>query len=233
METSLSGANLRAYIMTQILNVLLAEDPTQAPLRPLLREIPTVAIVAEAADGRAALPVIAAHQPDVALVDTALPGLNGFDVVERSRREHPRTRVLIVSSEPELDHIAQAVRVGASGYLLKTATDRAEVDVAIRAVAKGHVFLSPAVTKPVVDVFVRSQTGDALQGPFPQLSPRQHEILQFIAKGNSTREIAQHLGLSVKTVETHRAQLMRRLDIREVAGLVRYAIRAGIITAEK
>ena len=219
--------------MTATLNVLLAEDPTRAPLRPLLREIPTLAIVAETTDGRVAVPLIAAHQPDVALVDTALPGINGFDVVERARREHPRTRVLIVSTEPEPAHVAQALRVGASGYLLKTAADRAEVDVAIRAVAKGHAYLSPAVTKPVVEIFVRSITGDALQGPFPQLSPRQHEILQLIAKGNSTREIAQHLGLSVKTVETHRAQLMRRLDIRDVAGLVRYAIRAGIITASK
>lgn len=219
--------------MTATLNVLLAEDPTRSPLRPLLREIPTIALVAEATDGRVALPLIAAHQPDVALVDTALPGINGFDVVERARREHPSTRVLVVSTEPERDHIAQALRVGASGYLLKTTADRAEVDVAIRAVAKGHVYLSPAVTKPVVEVFVRSLTGDALQGPFPQLSPRQHEILQLIAGGNSTREIAQHLGLSVKTVETHRAQLMRRLDIRDVAGLVRYAIRAGIITAAK
>jgi DNA-binding NarL/FixJ family response regulator len=233
MESSLSGINLFFLAMTPTVNVLLAEDPTRAPLRPLLREIPTVAIVAEASDGRVALPLIAAHQPDVALVDTALPGLNGFDVAERARREHPRTRVLVVSAEPEREHIAQALRVGASGYLLKTAADRAEVDVAIRAVAKGHAYLSPAVTKPVVDVFVRSLTGDATLGPFPQLSPRQHEILQLIARGNSTREIAQHLGLSVKTVETHRAQLMRRLDIRDVAGLVRYAIRAGIITASK
>src|SRR5258708_18436188 len=131
--------------MAPILNVLPAEAPTQAPLRPLLREIPTVAIVAEATDGRVALPLIAAHQPDVALVDTALPGLNGFDVVERSRREHPRTRVLIVSSEPELDHIAQAGRVRAAGFLLKTTTDRAAVDLAIQAVAKRRPFLSPAV----------------------------------------------------------------------------------------
>src|SRR5258708_17193990 len=131
--------------MTAILTVSLAEARTQAPLRPLLREIPTVAIVAEATDGRVALPLIAAHQPDVALVDTALPGLNGFDVVERSRREHPRTRVLIVSSEPELDHIAHAVRLGASRFLLKTATNPAEVGVAIRALAQGHVFLRPAL----------------------------------------------------------------------------------------
>jgi len=233
MESSSSGRNLYLDPMTPTLNVLLAEDPTRAPLRPLLREIPTVAVVAETTDGRVALPLIAAHQPDVALVDTALPGLNGFDVAERARREHPRTRVLVVSTEPELGHVAQAVRVGASGYLLKTTADSAEVDVALRAVAKGHAYLSPAVTKPVVEVFVRSLTDDAAQGPFPQLSPRQHEILQLIARGNSTREIAQHLGLSVKTVETHRAQLMRRLDIREVAGLVRYAIRAGIITSAK
>ncbi len=221
------------YLMTATLNVLLAEDPSQASLRPLLREIPTVTIVAEVTDGRAALPLIAAHQPDVALVDTALPGVNGFDVAERARREHPHTRVLVVSTEPEREHVAQALRVGASGYLLKTAADRAEVDVALRAVVQGHAYLSPAVTKPVVEVFVRSLAGDATQGPFPQLSPRQHEILVLIARGNSTREIAQHLGLSVKTIETHRAQLMRRLDIRDVAGLVRYAIRAGIITSAK
>ncbi|HEY6853341.1 MAG TPA: response regulator transcription factor [Gemmatimonadales bacterium] len=219
--------------MSAAVQVVLAEDPSRVSLRPILREIPTVAIVAEATDGRVALPLIATHQPDVALVDTALPGMNGFDVVERAHREHPRTRVLVVSTEPERSQVAQALRLGASGYLLKTAADRAELDVAIRAVASGHAYLSPAVTKPVVEVFVRSLTGDAVQGPFPQLSPRQHEILQLIAKGDSTREIAQHLGLSIKTIETHRAQLMRRLDIRDVAGLVRYAIRAGIITADK
>src|SRR5260370_35532345 len=172
--------------MAKIVEVLVGGDPGEGGVGGLLGEIPTVGIVAEATDGRVALPLIAAHQPDVALVDTALPGLNGFDVVERSRREHPRTRVLIVSSEPELDHIAQAVRVGASGFLLKTATDRAEVDVAIRAVAKGLVFLSPAVTKPGADAFVRGQTGDALPGPFPQLSPRHHEIPPLIANCTST-----------------------------------------------
>lgn len=219
--------------MNTAVQVVLAEDPSRISLRSLLRDIPTVALVAEATDGRVALPLIATHQPDVAVVDTALPGVNGFDVVERARRDHPRTRVLVVSTEPERDQVAQALRLGASGYLLKTAADRAEMEVAIRAVAKGLSYLSPAVTKPVVDVFIRSLVGDTVQGPFPQLSPRQHEILELIAKGNSTRQIAQHLGLSVKTIETHRAQLMRRLDIRDVAGLVRYAIRAGIITAAK
>jgi len=219
--------------MTATVNVLLAEDPARVSLRPVLRELPSVEIVAEATDGRAALPLIASLQPDVALVDTALPGINGFDLTERTRREHPRTRVVVVSTESERDHVAQALRVGASGYLLKTVADRAEVQVALRAAMQGHVFLSPAVTKPVAEVFVRSVVADASQGPFPQLSPRQHEILQLIAKGSSTREIAQHLGLSVKTVETHRAQLMRRLDIRDVAGLVRYAIRAGFISASK
>lgn len=219
--------------MTTPLNVLLAEHPSRAVLRPLLRELPSIAIVAEATDGRAALPLIASLRPDIAVIDAELPGVSGFDLAEQTRREHPRTRVLVAATEPEREHVARALRAGASGYLLKSATDRAEVDVALRAVARGHTYLSPAVTKPVADVFVRHVSVEASQGPFPQLSPRQHEILRLIAQGNSTRQIAQQLGLSVKTIETHRAQLMRRLDIRDVAGLVRYAIRAGIISADK
>ncbi len=218
--------------MKSSLSVLLAEDPSRAPLRPLLRDLPGVQLVAEVSDGRAALPLIAAFQPDIALVDAALPGLNGLDLTERTRKEHPRTRVLVLSTEPEREHVAQALRAGAAGYLLKNTADRTELDVALRAVAQGHTYLSPAVTKPVAEAFVRSIPVAPSTGPFPQLSPRQHEILRLIAKGSSTREIAQRLGLSVKTIETHRAQLMRRLGIREVAGLVRYAIRAGIISAD-
>ena len=214
------------------LNVLLAEDPAREPVRSLLQTLATVDVVAEASDGHTALPLLVSLQPDIALIDTELPGLSGFDVAERTRRDNLRTRVLMLSTIAEQQHVARALRAGAAGYFLKSAADQAGLDLALRAVAEGHTYLSPAVTKPVADVFVRSVTMQPTNQPFPQLSPRQHEILQFIAKGTSTRGIAQLLGLSVKTIETHRAQLMRRLNIRDVAGLVRYAIRAGIVSAE-
>jgi DNA-binding NarL/FixJ family response regulator len=216
------------------LNVVLAENPSSSPLGGIVRQVPGVQVIAEATDGPTALALIAAVQPDVALVEAALPGMSGYEVAERVVRERPDLPVLILATEPEHPHIARALRTGAAGYLLKQAADRAELEVALRAVARGHAYLSPAVTKPVVEVFVRAAEATEKTGSaFTQLSPRQHQILQLLAEGNSTRAMALHLSLSVKTIETHRAQLMKRLAIRDVPGLVRYAIRAGIVSAER
>jgi len=201
----------------------------RAGFRALLQNLPGIQVVAEASDGREALRLIAEHRPDVVLMDIAMSGLNGLEATARVTQEHPGVRVVILSVHTSEEYVLQALRVGAAGYLIKDAA-LTELDLAIRAVARGETYLSPAVSKYVITDYLRRTTSSA--GPLEQLTPRQREILQLIAEGHTTQQIAHILGLSVKTVETHRSQLMDRLDIHDIAGLVRYAIRVGLVTAE-
>ncbi len=217
-----------------MIRVVLADDHAlvRAGLRALLERIDGVTVVAEAADGRAALAAIEEHKPDVALVDIAMPELNGLEVVGRVVRSSPRTRVVIVTMHAGEAFVAQALRAGVAGYLLKDAAAD-ELGLMLRAVGRGETYLSPAVSRQVVDGYLARAGAEASPQPLDVLTPRQREILQLVAEGKSTKEIAQLLDLSVKTVENHRAQLMDRLDIRDVAGLVRYAIRVGLVSAER
>ena len=186
-------------------------------------------MVAEASDGREALALAATHRPHVLLMDIAMPGLNGLEAAARLARELPEVRVIILSMHASEEYVLQALRAGAAGYLLKGAGP-AELELAVRAAARGETYLSPSMSRHVVDDYLR-RTGAAAPSPDP-LTPRQREILQLIAEGHTTKGVASKLGLSVKTVETHRMQLMERLDIHDVAGLVRYAIRIGLVTPE-
>jgi DNA-binding NarL/FixJ family response regulator len=217
------------------IRVLLADDHelVRAGFRALLASLGNVEVVAEADDGRAALELVAASQPDVVLMDITMPGLNGLEATSRIVKEFPGTRVIILSMHASEDHVLLALRKGASGYLLKGAR-LAELDLAVRSVARGEVYLSPAASKHVLAEYVQ-RTGEpkaAAQGEslsIDRLTARQREVLQLIAEGRTVKQIAQMLGISVKTAETHRAQIMERLDIHDLAGLVRYAIRSGII----
>lgn len=213
------------------MRVLLADDHTlvRAGLRALLDGIPDLTVVAETGDGREALDLIGTHRPDVALLDITMPGLNGLEVATRAGEVSPRTRILVLSMHAAPAYVAQALRAGVAGYLLKDAA-AAELAVAIAAVARGESYLSPAISKQVVDGFLRGAV--PAEDPLAALTPRQREILQLIAEGRSTKQIASDLDVSVKTVETHRAQLMERLDIHDVPGLVRFAIRSGIVSSE-
>jgi DNA-binding NarL/FixJ family response regulator len=186
-------------------------------------------VVGEAADGHEALRLSEAHRPDVLLMDIGMPGLNGVEAAARLTREGPRPRVVILSMHTGEEHVLRAIRAGAAGYLLKDANP-AELEAAVRAVARGEIYLSPAISRYVVEGYVRG--GDAERGPLERLTPRQREVLQLIAEGNTTKAIAARLGLSVKTVETHRAQLMERLGTHDVAALVRLAIRLGLVESE-
>lgn len=186
-------------------------------------------MVAEASDGREALALAATHRPHVLLMDIAMPGLNGLEAAARLARELPEVRVIILSMHASEEYVLQALRAGAAGYLLKGAGP-AELELAVRAAARGETYLSPSMSRHVVDDYLR-RTGAAAPSPGP-LTPREREILQLIAEGHTTKGVAAKLGLSVKTVETHRMQLMERLDIHDVAGLVRYAIRVGLVTPE-
>lgn len=211
------------------LRLVLVDDHAlvRAGLRALLGEMPDVSVVAEAGDGREALQLIREHKPDIALLDISLPGLNGLEVAARVAKDHPATRVIILSMHGDDESVRRALTAGAAGYLLKN-SDRSELELALRTVARGNAWLSPAVTKKVVAAFAEGARTPA-QGAFEVLTPRQREVLQLIAEGHSSKEIAGRLHLSPKTVETHRTELMERLGIHGVAGLVRYAIQIGLV----
>lgn len=215
------------------LKILLADNHTlvRAGIRALLEQIPDVVVVGEAADGREAIKLVERYRPNLVFMDITMPVMNGLEATVRIVKEFPQTRVVMLSVHTDEEYVLQALRSGAAGYLLKDA-GRAELEIAVAAVARNETYLSPAVSRHVVGDYVR-RTGGGSENRLDSLTPRQREILQLIAEGKSTKEIASILDVSVKTVETHRAQLMERLDIHDVAGLVRYAIRTGIVTADE
>lgn len=212
--------------------VLLAENHTlvRAGLCALLRALPNIEVVAEAGDGHEALRLIAEHRPDLVLLDIGMPGLNGLEVAVRSRADFPHTRILFLSVFSNEEYVRQALGSGASGYLLKDAA-LPELELALRTVLRGEIYLSPRISTQLVASYLDQMKAEP--HPLDRLTLRQREVLQLIAEGRSTQQIAATLIVSVKTVETHRAQLMERLGIYEIAGLVRYAIAAGLIPLEE
>lgn len=212
------------------IRILLAEDHTlvRAGIRSLLDRIGGMEVVAEASDGQEAVRLARKHQPQLVVMDIAMAGLNGLEATRRIRAETPDARILILSMHANEQYVHQALQAGASGYLLKDAATE-ELELAIQAALKGQTYLSPRISRRLVDDYLKQGEGN----PADHLTPRQREILQLIAEGQSTRAIAERLHVSVKTVETHRAQLMDRLDIHDVPGLVRFAIRTGVISAEE
>ena len=211
--------------------LLLADDHKlfRAGIRALLRTLEDVEVVAEASDGREALRLIAAQRPDVVLMDIMMPNLNGLDAAARIGRAFPRTGVVILSMNADEDSVLKALRAGAAGYLVKTA-DPAELELAIRAVARGDRFLSSAVSTHVVAACLGRVNKE--QGSLDRLTSRQREVLQLIAEGHTTKEIAAKLNISVKTAEAYRGELMKALDIHDIASLTRYAIRTGLVSPD-
>jgi len=211
------------------LRILLADDHAlvRAGMRALLGELPGVDVIAETGDGREALRLIRERKPDIALIDITMPGLNGLEVAAKAVQDHPATRVIIVSMHGDDESVRRALVAGAAGYLLKN-SDRSELELALRTVARGDTWLSPSLTKRVVAAYTQSSRPPS-DGPLAVLTPRQREVLQLVAEGHSNKEIASRLQVALKTVETHRTELMERLGIHGVAGLVRYAIQVGLI----
>ena len=213
--------------MKKNLRIVLADDHAlvRAGFRALLQSLDGIEVVAEAENGVQALELIERHLPDLVLMDIAMPGLNGLEAAARAAKSAPEVKIIILSMHANEEYVLQSLKAGAKGYLLKDA-GLAELQLALESVSSGQTFLSPAISKHLIDAYVE-RTSDGME-PFSILTSRQREILQLIAEGDTTKEIAQKLGVSVKTVETHRTQLMQRLDIHDLAGLVRYAIRLGI-----
>ncbi|MCC5868750.1 MAG: response regulator transcription factor [Gammaproteobacteria bacterium] len=195
----------------------------------LLRTLPGFSIVAECSDGREAVQLAREHMPDVVLMDVSLKGMNGIAATEYIRKHLPNTRVLILTMHTDEERVAAALTAGANGYLVKGST-RQELEFAIHAVCEGRTYLSPIVSNDLVRNYVRFKEG--LAATPSDLTARQQEILQLLCEGRTNREIGELLHLSVKTVESHRAQLMEKLDIRDLPGLVKYAIRVGLISVD-
>jgi DNA-binding NarL/FixJ family response regulator len=213
------------------LRVVLADDHAlvRAGIRALLEKLPGIEVVGEADNGRQALELIKKTSPNLILLDISMAELGGLEALPRIVRDFPGVKVLILSGHANEEYVLRALRCGAAGYMLKEAAAE-ELGLAIKAVAQDKTYLSPSVSRTVVESYLQRAAGE--EGPIEQLTARQREVLQLIAEGKNTKEIASTLEVSVKTVEAHRLQLMARLNIHDVPGLVRYAIRSGLVSSD-
>ena len=213
------------------IRVELADDHAlvRAGVARLLSSLPGVEVVGEAGDGQAALEMVAQRMPDLVILDVSMSGLGGLPTARRLQSEFPKVRVMILSMHRDDAYVRQALEFGAAAYVLKDAAPT-ELESAIQAVMRGDTWLSPAVTRRLVDDYTQRLRSDGSNGS--PLTPRQLEVLTLIARGKSSKEIARELDVSLKTVDTHRTQLMRALDLHDVAGLVRYAIRRGLVSPD-
>jgi DNA-binding NarL/FixJ family response regulator len=212
--------------------VLLADDHSlvRAGIRALLEKIPSVEVVGEAGTGREALQLVRSKLPGIVVMDIAMTELGGLEALPRITKDFPSVKVIILSAHASEEYVIRALRDGASGYMLKDSAT-SELELAINSVIQGKVYLSPSISRTVIDDYLQ-RVGGAVS-PLEQLTSRQREILQSIAEGKNAKEIAADLDVSIKTVESHRLQLMDRLNIHDVPGLVRYAIRNGLVSAER
>jgi len=202
----------------------------RAGIRALLEKLPGIEVVGEANNGREALELIKKKGPNVILLDISMTELGGLEALPRIVKDFPAVKVLILSAFANEEFVLRALRSGAAGYMLKDAAAE-ELELAIKAVANDKTYLGPSISRTVVESYLQRTTGE--QGLIEQLTARQREILQLIAEGKNTKGIASTLDISAKTVDAHRLQLMARLDIHDVAGLVRYAIRSGLVSPER
>ncbi len=215
----------------QTIRVVLADDHTlvRAGIRSLLQEFQGIEVVGEAENGAAALRMVEAQRPDVVLLDIGMPGMSGLEVASRLAQIDGSTRAVMLSIHRAEEYVWEALRAGAAGYLVKDSAV-AELEIAVRAVARGERYLSPAISRTGIDDDLdHARAAEA----YAALTPRQREVLQRVAAGMTSKEIAQELGVSYRTVDVHRMLLMRRLNVRDVTGLMRFALRAGLIARKK
>jgi DNA-binding NarL/FixJ family response regulator len=213
------------------IGVLLADDHTliRAGLRMVVEAQPDLSVIAEADDGREAVAKAQALKPDVVVMDIGMPSLNGIEAARQIRETLPDTQIVMLSMHSDEGYVLRALKAGAKAYLLK---DSAEADLAraIHAAAAGKSFFSPAVGKVLLEDYMRKLQRSGAEDSYELLSPREREVLQLVAEGNSSKEIATLLNLSVYTVETHRARVMQKLNLRGIPELTLYAVRKGIIS---
>ena len=214
------------------IRVLLADDHTlvRAGIRALLEKLPGVEVVGEAGDGREVLNLVKAQRPSIVLMDISMPDLNGLEAAARVVKEFPEVRVIILSMHNNEEYYWRALKAGAAGYLLKKAAI-AELETALQRVVHGEVYLSREISKRLLKKLPLNGIVD-LKSPFEQLTSRQREVLQLIAEGQNTKGIAEILEVSPKTIEYHRMKLMDHLNVHDIPGLVRFALRVGLIPQE-
>jgi len=215
------------------IKVLLTDDHTilRKGLCSLLEDEEGIEVIGEAEDGREAIKLADKLHPDIVVMDIAMPGLNGLEATRQLRRLHPEIKILILSMYANVEYVFQTLQAGAEGYLVKKAAP-SELVLAIKAVHQGNSFLSPSISRTVIDDYIR-RANQISQGEqaFEKLTARETEVLQLIAEGRKTREIAELLYISIKTVETHRAHIMDKLGIHNTAELTQYAISKRIISS--
>ena len=211
--------------------IVLADDHAlvRSGISLLLKEMPGFKVVGEASEGGEALELIRTLRPNIVLMDIAMPGLNGLETLTRVTRDFPKVKVIILSGHANEEYVLQAMHSGARGYMLKDAATK-ELQFAIDAVRGGETYMSPAVSETVIERY-KERAGKS-EGQLSQLTPRQRQVLQLLAEGTNTKEIGAVLKISAKTVETHRMHLMGRLKIHDVPGLVRFAIRSGLVSSQ-
>ncbi|MBV8650064.1 MAG: response regulator transcription factor [Alphaproteobacteria bacterium] len=212
------------------IRIVLADDHTlmRNGLRLVLERQPDFAVVGEAGNGRETIETVAREMPDVAVIDIAMPVLNGIEAAKRISADYPKTAVVILSMHSDEAYILRALKSGARAYLLKDSAD-SDLIQAIRAVSAGKAFFSPAVSKVLADDYLRQVRQAGVEDPYDLLTARERELLQLIAELKSTKDIANLLGLSPHTVDTHRANLMQKLNVHSIPELILYAVRKGVI----
>ena len=211
--------------------VVIAEDHTilRAGLCALLASLEDFEVVGEAGDGRKAVSVVNRLIPDLLLIDLSMPKLNGMDAIREIKRQHPQIKIIVLTVHKSDEYILASLDAGANGYMLKDASQN-ELILAIEYVLAGKTFLSPSISDKVVEAYLENKKGEKIKSVWSSLTAREREILQLIAEGNKNKNIAEHLCISLKTVEKHRANLMQKLDLHNTAALTAYAIDKKIIS---
>lgn len=215
------------------IKVFIADDHAMVRegLRLILEAERDIGVIGEAADGRQAVRLIQRLTPDVAIMDIAMPILNGIEATEQILNSKTFTRIIILSMHSSKEHIFRALEAGAKGYLLKESAGK-ELVKAIRAVYAGNRFLSDRISQTVIEDYIHQRIADSEESPIKRLSPREREVLQLVVEGKSSAEIASDLFLSPKTIETYRSRLMHKLGIKDLPGLVKFAIQHGMTSVE-
>jgi two-component system response regulator NreC len=212
------------------IRILLADDHTiiRSGLRLLLEQQPDFKVVAEAADGREAVELVSIHHPEIAVLDIGMPQLNGIEATQQIVSREPRTHVVILSMHSDEGYVLRALKVGARGYILKNSAE-ADLIRAVRTVSEGKSFFSPVISKMLLEDYIRQIRDKEVEDSYDLLTPREREILQLLAEGRTNKEVANILKLSLYTVETHRGNILEKLDLHGVPELILYSVRKGII----
>lgn len=211
--------------------IVLAEDHTilRAGLRALLSSQQNLEVIGEAADGREAVRIVDKLGPDLLLIDLSMPKLNGMEAIKEIKSQHPRIKIIVLTVHKSDEYILASLEAGADGYMLKDASQN-ELLLAIEYVMKGKMFLSPSISDKVVDAYMKNKRENRKISVLDTLTAREREILKLIAEGYKNKDIADHLCISLKTVEKHRSNLMQKLDLRNTAALTGYAIEKGLVS---